>query len=696
MRTALLLFFCIHVALLSSCQNEKMEEYTNHLINESSPYLLQHAHNPVNWYPWSKEALDLAKKDKKLIIVSIGYAACRWCHVMEHECFEDTTVARVMNDHYISIKVDREERPDVDQVYMDAANLMTGSGGWPLNIIALPDGRPIYAGTYFPRAQWLKVLSGVQDFYEKKPNEALKQADRVQKGVKQINIVPDLANDDFDKDGLEQATWDWINTLDFKEGGRTGNMKFPMPRAYQVLLNYSYLKDNAKGMQVIKVTLKNMAWGGIYDQLGGGFARYSVDPHWNVPHFEKMLYDNAQLISLYSNAFKLTRNPLYKRIIEGTIAFCQRELLSRDGGYFSSLDADSEGEEGKYYIWTMDDIVAALGDHADSFMSYYGVTKNGNWEGGKNVLRLHSSLEEFSKKHNLDPKELSVQLKVDRQKLMDIRQKRIRPSLDDKILTTWNGLMISGLAHAYEALGDESYRMQAIATMNFIMKNMWADDHLNRNYKDGKSTINGFIDDYAFTIRALIDLYQITFNEKWLKEADKLVQVANQKFFDSDKKLYAFKDKADSQLYVAKYVVEDNVIPSGNSTMALNLFDLGHFLYKEDYIDRARNMLGINTTKLKQYASYYYNWYELYDKFINEPYEVAIVGPDADALRKKLSTRFLPNVILLGGMSEGNLSLLENRLVKGKTMIYVCVNKVCKLPVEDVTAALAQMKTGGE
>ncbi len=687
----LLLTISIHFS--SSCQNKKedMHEFTNKLIEESSPYLLQHAHNPVNWYPWGDEALQKAKKEQKLIIVSVGYAACHWCHVMEHESFEDSVVANLMNKYFISIKVDREERPDIDQVYMDAAQIMTGQGGWPLNVICLPDGRPIYAGTYFQKNNWIKVLNSVQDFYEKSPEKAIDQANKVQEGVAQMSIISVGEPKEFAQKLLDKAANDWINSYDNKKGGRRGNVKFPMPISLNALLNYATVYNNEKGKAAVLATLNSMAYGGIYDQIGGGFARYSTDAGWHIPHFEKMLYDNGQLLSAYANAYKLTQNPLYKQVIEETIAFCNRELYDGKAAYYSSLDADSEGEEGKYYVWSKAEVIEVIGQDQEAYLKFYDILDQGNWE-GKNVVRTLVPIAAFCKDNELDLATFKSQVKRNNERLLKVRENRIHPSLDDKILTSWNALMVAGLADAYEALGNEDYKKDAIKTGEFLWNTMWDGAQLRRNYKEGKASINGFSEDYAATIQAFIKLYQITFNEEWLNRASALMEVSFKNFFNHDNGLFNFKSSEDSNLYVQKSTVDDNVIPSANSMMALNLYYLGHYLYNEGYLKQSKIMLTTALPYMEQQASFYYNWFELYRRMLNEPYEVAIVGNNAAEVRKELATHYLPNALLLGGTSEGNLELLSMKLVKGKTMIYVCQNKTCKLPVEDVTEALQQMK----
>lgn len=668
-----------------------MHSHTNKLIEESSPYLLQHAHNPVDWYPWGEEALEKAKKEQKLIIVSVGYAACHWCHVMEHESFEDTVVANLMNKHFVAIKVDREERPDIDQVYMDAAQIMTGQGGWPLNVICLPDGRPIYAGTYFPKNNWMKVLNSVQEFYEKNPDKAIDQADKVQSGVAQMSIVNVGEAKDIEQKQLEKAADDWINSIDDKRGGRRGKIKFPMPVSLIGLLNYSTDYSSTKGKAAVITTLDHMAYGGIYDQIGGGFARYSTDSEWHIPHFEKMLYDNGQLLSAYSTAYKLTKNPLYEQVIRETIAFCKRELYDGKAAYYSSLDADSEGEEGKYYVWSKAEIIDVIGDDQSDYLKFYDVSEQGNWE-GKNVFRTLTPIEEFCGERKLNLEEFQVQVQENNEALLNIREGRIHPGLDDKTLTSWNALMVSGLADAYEALGDEHFRTDALETGTFIWDTMWDGSQLKRNYKNGQASINGFSEDYAATIQSFIKLYQITFDETWLDKASVLMDVSFKNFFNHENGLFNFKSSEDSNLYVQKSAIDDNVIPSANSIMALNLYYLGHYLYNEGYLKQSKSMLASALPFMEKQASFYYNWFELYRRLLKEPFEVAIVGDEAESIRKEIVQHYLPNALVLGGKMEGNLELLKMKLQAGNTMIYVCQNKTCKLPVDNVDDALKQME----
>ncbi|NOR46302.1 MAG: DUF255 domain-containing protein [Candidatus Delongbacteria bacterium] len=673
--------------------NSKKYKFTNHLISESSPYLLQHAHNPVNWYPWGKEALDKAKKENKLIIISIGYAACHWCHVMEHESFEDEEVAKLMNDSFIAIKVDREERPDIDQVYMNAVQLLTGRGGWPLNCIALPDGRPIYGGTYFPKEQWIDMLTKVSDFVKNDPDEAKKQAKLLTDGIRSgQEIYQSSEKPNFIITDLNEVFNTWKTNIDQINGGSKGAPKFPMPIGYEFLLRYNHITDDVEAMDAVTKTLDKIAFGGIYDQIGGGFSRYSVDDHWKVPHFEKMLYDNAQLVSLYSSAYQKTKNPRYKTIVSETLDFIQRELTSPEGGFYSSLDADSEGEEGKFYVWTYDELKKNLGDNADIIIGYYNITKQGNWENENNILFKSENDEKIAEKFNISEKELNSIVIKAKKILLKERSKRIRPGLDDKVLTSWNALMLKAYTDAYRVFDEDKYLMIALKSANFInVKIMESDGRLHRNYKGGKATINAFIDDYAFSISAFISLYQATFDEKWLREAKKLTDYTLSHFFNNESSMFFYTSDIDPELITRKTVVADNVIPSGNSEMAKNLFILGQYFYNDDYISMSEKMLNNIKKNTISGGSYYANWDILMTWFVSSPYEVAIVGENFQAKRKEFDKFYLPNVFLSGGKDEGSLSLLEDKLIKDQTTIYVCQNKACKIPVTEVDEALKQI-----
>ncbi len=675
--------------LFASCAQQSEQQYTNALINESSPYLLQHANNPVNWYPWGEEALSKAKKEGKLLVISIGYSACHWCHVMEHESYEDTVVSELMNKHYVSIKIDREERPDIDQVYIEAAQMLNGSAGWPLNVIALPDATPVFTGTYFPKDQWIKILNRIQSLYESDPDRLKEQSRRIMSNLKKYNSELAAESSSISNDEISDAIKKWLGLMDKKNGGLQNSQKFPLPGSYQQLLNYSISSEDTKTRDAVVLTLNKMALGGLFDHVGGGFHRYTVEPTWKIPHFEKMLYDNAQMISLYSVAYQVTNNPLYKDVVDQTINFIVEELSNSSGGFYSSYDADSEGEEGKYYVWTSDEIATLLGDDAGAFMDYFTITNKGNWEDGKNILYAKKSPYEY-----FSDKKTNRSLQENLDILKSYRAKRIKPGLDDKILTSWNALMLKGLVDAYRATQNKDYLNLAIANGNFILKNqLFEDGHLNRNYKDGQSKINGFLDDYAMTIQAFVALYQVTFDNKWLDSSLKLTEYCVTHFYNSERGLFRYKSDLDEALIVEKYTINDNVIPSGNSVMAINLLILGNMYFDthDNYLDISAEMLSKAAIDFKESPYYHYGWLPGYQMLHKGFYEIAIVGEDYEALRRDLQKTYVPGAIYLGGDVE-NLPLLENKLVEGKTFIYVCKEKFCKLPVQSVEDALALLK----
>ncbi len=687
----------ILISLSSCAQNESTKEkymYTNALIHETSPYLLQHAHNPVDWYPWGDEALNKAKKENKMLLISVGYAACHWCHVMEHESYEDTAVANIMNKNFVCIKVDREERPDVDQVYMNAAYLISGSGGWPLNALAMPDGRPYFAGTYFPKANWIKMLEYFADLYKNEKSTLEQQADNVSKGIRDIENVPKNNNSVSFALGTMDAMFDSLSQrIDMEKGGTKGAMKFPMPSIWEYLLQYNYLSKNEEGLKAVETTLEQMAHGGIYDQVGGGFSRYATDANWHAPHFEKMLYDNAQLVSLYSHAFQVTKNPLYKRIVYETIAFVKRELMSPEGGFYSSLDADSEGEEGKFYVWSEDEIKDILGDDAGIFSDYFGIKSKGNWEPNKNIPDINEGEKNLEKKYNLSESQLQTKIGELKLKVLKAREKRIRPHTDDKILTSWNALMAKGLIDAYLVFGENDFLQMAQANIDFLLKNICTSENtLYRNYKNGKATIPAFLDDYAFMVSALIDYYQVSFKENYLQKANDLNQYVEQHFFDKTSGMFFYTDDQHSNLIARKMEISDNVIPSSNSEMAKNLLFLGLYLENKKYEEQSVQLVKNVIDDIKKNTGYYSNWAQVMALQIKSPYEVAIVGNNWNEKLMEFHRHYLPNTIYLGGNNEGTFALLQNKLVNGKTMIYVCENKTCQLPVEEVTEALKQIK----
>jgi uncharacterized protein YyaL (SSP411 family) len=667
--------------------------YTNALIHETSPYLLEHAHNPVDWYPWGKEALDKAKKENKMLLISIGYAACHWCHVMEHECYEDTAVARIMNKNFICIKVDREERPDIDQIYMNASYLINGSGGWPLNALAMPDGKPFFAGTYYPKKNWIQLLKYFSGLYKTDRSKLEHQAENVSKGIRNIENVPFNNNAvTFNIKTLNNMFSVFRNKIDMINGGMKGSMKFPMPSDWEYLLQYHYMTGNEEALKAVESTLDNMANGGIYDQIGGGFSRYSTDSLWHAPHFEKMLYDNAQLISLYSYAFQVTANPLYKKIVYETIGFVERELTSPEGAFYSSIDADSEGKEGKFYVWRKAEIEKILGNNANLFCEYFGITNKGNWESGENIPDINRGNKDLTKEYNLSQEALDNKIDSLKKIVFQQRKIRVRPATDDKILTSWNALMANGLMDAYRAFGDKKFLSLAKKNIDFLLANIQIKNGgLYRNYKNGKANIPAFLDDYAFMINSLINYYQVSFDESYLQKANSLTSYVEQHFLNKTSGLFFYTDDQYSNLIARKMEVSDNVIPSSNSEMAKNLLLLSLYFENKKYGDQSVQMVKNVADGIEKSIDFYSNWAQVLAMEVRPPFEVAIVGKDWEQKLSHLQSSYLPNSIFIGGENEGSLPLLEDKLVKGKTTIYVCENKTCKRPVEQVSEALKQM-----
>ncbi|MAC96385.1 MAG: thioredoxin domain-containing protein [Flavobacteriales bacterium] len=668
----------------------------NDLINESSPYLLQHAYNPVNWKPWGEEALKLAAEQNKPLLISIGYSACHWCHVMEKESFEDTAVARIMNENFICIKVDREERPDIDQIYMNAVQLMSGQGGWPLNCFATPDGRPFYGGTYFPKEQWIDVLKQLSDLYQNDLQKVDDYANKLTEGVQSSELIERKeVEKKFSisvlKDGLER----WKTAFDPVDGGNNQAPKFPMPNNYQFLLNYYYHTQDSVVKNHLDLSLKKMAFGGIYDQIGGGFSRYSVDKEWKVPHFEKMLYDNAQLISLYSEAYRLDKNELYEQIVIESIAFAKRELMHPDGIFYSALDADSEGEEGKYYVWQKEELQSILGEDFQLIETHFNVNEKGYWENGNYILLRNLEDEELAKQAGLNLAEYHKRIETAKVKLLKNREKRIKPGLDDKSLTSWNALMIKALCDAYLSFGDPEYKKMAERTAHFILKNIQKEDAaLYHSFKNGKASINGYLEDYSFTIEAFISLYQCTFNEFWLKEAKKLADYSIAHFYDMESGMFYFTNDKDPKLIARKMEVSDNVIPASNSSMAKGLQQLGLLLENEEYLKISTQMLSNMQESFNSYLPAASNWGILLLRKSFPYYEVAIAGKNAEKKRDNFHQHFLPNCLFLGDKdNKSTLPLLELKCINEQTTIYVCENKVCQLPVTTIEKAMKQISS---
>ena len=694
MKTNILYFFYF-LFVITACENKESSEMSNNLINETSPYLLQHAYNPVDWNPWNSKYLEKAKKENKLVVISVGYSACHWCHVMERESFEDTVVAKLMNEKYISIKVDREERPDVDNVYMNAVQLMTGSGGWPLNVVTLPDGRPIWGGTYFSKDQWINALDQISKLYEKDPGRLISYADQLEEGVKSLDIIElNKSKANFNLDIMKEYLNNWSKKFDLEYGGLAGMPKFMMPNNLHFLLKYSYQTNNTEIQDFVNLTLKKMAFGGVYDQIGGGFSRYSVDNKWHIPHFEKMLYDNAQLVSLYSDAYKATKNELYRKVVYKTIDFVNSELKDESGGYYSSLDADSKTingalEEGAFYVWTAEELKDTLKDDYTVFSNYYNINPYGYWEDDNYVLIRSEDAQKIATIHNLSALELEQIIKNCNSKLIKVRNKRGKPRLDDKILTSWNGLMIKGFVDSYKAFNEPEFLNSAIDNAEFIVKNLYSEDgQLLRNYKNGKSNINGYLEDYSAIISGFLSLHEVTLDEKWLKYSKQLTEYVYKHFYNEKTKMFYFTSDLDEKLLSRTVEFRDDVIPSSNSIMANNLFLLSHYFDNQDYLETAIKMLNNVSPEIDPYPNGFSNWLDLMLKISDSFYEVAIVGEDAVSKTIEINKSFKPNKLIIGSLNDSDLPLLKNRYVNNDTFIYVCVKKACKLPVKTSEEAL--------
>ncbi|PHS10923.1 MAG: thioredoxin domain-containing protein [Kordia sp.] len=698
--------------LLFSCKGQNSDskktthQFTNELSKETSPYLLQHAHNPVNWKPWNSNTLLEAKTSNKLIIISIGYSACHWCHVMEEESFEDTAVAKVMNDNFISIKVDREERPDVDQVYMSAVQLLTGRGGWPLNVIALPDGRPIWGGTYFRKNQWIDALTQLQKQFETDPEKLNTYADNLEKGIITSELI--AVNHDkteFKTEYVSTVVNHWKKSFDHKYGATKRAPKFMLPSNYSFLLKYAHLQNDSELLKYVNLTLTKMAFGGVFDHVDGGFSRYSTDIRWHIPHFEKMLYDNGQLVSLYADAYKLTKNELYKTTIEKTLQFVEQELYNDKGYFYSSLDADSynsigEKEEGAYYVWTKDELKEILKNDYKIFADFYNVNEYGYWENGHYVLTRKDSYKKIATKFKTSTEALKKTLNDCVSKLQNTRTKKTKPALDDKTLTSWNALMATGYLVAYEALGERKHLNTAIKNANFITNNLFKKDGgLYHNFKNGKSTINGYLEDYATTIQLFIKLHENTLDPSWLYSAKKLSDYCFTHFYNQENNLFYFTSDQDPKLVVRNIEYQDNVIPASNSIMAKNLFLLGIHFNNKLYSETSKKMLHNITPQINNYGAGFSNWLDLYLMNTERFQEIVITGDTAMSKTKTLKKHYLPNMLFTGSDSSvknsdssSNLPLLQNRTVPKKTYIYICENSACLLPLENIDQALTLIK----
>ena len=706
------------------------ELYTNRLINEKSPYLLQHAHNPVDWYPWGKEAFEKAKKENKPIFLSIGYSTCHWCHVMEEESFSNPEIAKIMNKYFVSIKVDREERPDIDNIYMSAVTAMTGSGGWPLTVFLTPDKKPFYGGTYFPpedkwgRPGLKNVLLSIADAWKNRRDEILRSGESLIETIQQQTLSRSKKTSTLNEETLQKAYTQFSRRFDSRYGGFGKAPKFPMGHSLSFLLRYGKRTDESRALEIVEKTLTSMAKGGMYDHIGGGFHRYSTDGQWRVPHFEKMLYDQAILSKTYLEAYQATGKEEYAETAREIFEYILRDMTDPLGGFYSAEDADSlpaeaaaqadavdpkyhhKKKEGAFYVWSKKEILNTLGKEEGEIFSYYfGVEPQGNAlkdpHGefkGKNILYIAHSLEETASRFKKSPIEIEKILKSAKEKLFPARSKKPRPHLDDKILTDWNGLMISSLAFGSRVLNEPRYRAAAEKSAQFILKNLFSEDgRLLHRYREGESAIPGMIEDYAFFIHGLFDLYQATFNPEYLKEAKRLTHEMLRLFWDEKDAGFFFTAHDAEKLLVRQKEIYDGAIPSGNSVAALDLIRLGRLTMEKEFEAKARALFKAFSNKISQMPSGYPQMFIALDFAIGPSKEIVIVGEreakDTKEMIRIIYERFIPNKVVAFRPPQKKEALgivhlvpfLKEQLpLEGKATAYVCENYVCKLPVTTI------------
>jgi uncharacterized protein YyaL (SSP411 family) len=680
---------------------------SNRLINETSPYLLQHAENPVDWYPWGEEALERARAEDKPILLSVGYSACHWCHVMEKESFEDRQIAKIMNEGFVCIKVDREERPDIDSIYMGAVQAMTGQGGWPMTVFLTPDGKPFYGGTYFPPEDrtglpgFPRVLQSMAEAYRNSRSEVLLTSDKLIQQMRQM-AAGSRGDELLTTEVLSEAQRGLARQFDDKFGGVGVQPKFPQPMVYEFLLRCCVRTGDARALEMVELTLDRMAMGGIYDQLGGGFHRYSTDTYWLVPHFEKMLYDNALLARLYLHAYQVTGKPLYRRVVEETLDYVLREMTGPTGGFYSSQDADSEGVEGKFFVWRPEEIIKALGKADGEVINrYFGVTGVGNFE-GLSILNVGPDAADAIRQSGTSDEEFAEILRRSRTRLLEIRERRVHPRRDDKVLSAWNGLMFGAFAEAGAVMNRQDYVEAAEKNAAFLLDSLWVNGRLLRTFKDGRAKLKGYLEDYAFLISGLICLHEATFEGRWLRGAVDLGRAMVDLFWDEPSGQFYDTGRDHEALVLRPRDVSDNAVPSGNSMAADVLLRLSVITGNSD--DRRRALTALRSARelMTRYPVGAGQWLCALDFYLAKTKEIAIVGgrsePDTDALASEVYRTYLPNRVFLGRNDGGDwaddVPLMEGRdKLEGRATAYVCEDYVCQLPVTEPDA-LAKLLAG--
>ena len=683
----------------------------NRLIHETSPYLLQHANNPVDWYPWGPEALERAVTEDKPILLSIGYSACHWCHVMERESFENDAIAQLMNERFISIKVDREERPDLDAVYMEAVQMLTGSGGWPMTVFLTPDTKPFYGGTYFPPADhsnmpgFPRLLMSVSEAYRNTPEEIKRVTTRLSSQMGLSKQVP-KGNNLLTEDIMHQAYSALATNFDYQNGGIGTAPKFPQPMTLEFLLRFhhrGYRDLSERALDMVNLTLEKMAYGGIYDQIGGGFHRYSTDAFWLVPHFEKMLYDNALLAKLYLHAFLVTRRPLYRRVVQETLDYVLREMTDPMGGFYSAQDADSEGEEGKFFVWTPDETKQVLGDDTGNLVGgFFGVTEAGNFE-GKTIFNVPQPPEQFADEYDIILEDFLDTVGSTKGPLLHFRDQRVHPLLDDKVLSSWNGLMLRAFAEAAQVLDRPDYLDAAVKNADFLISNMVKEGRLLRTYRNGEAKLLGYLEDYAFVADGLLALYEATFQPRWLDEAIKLADSMINLFWDETISGFYDTGKDHEDLVVRPWDTYDNAQPCGGSVASEILLRLAVITGNDGYSAKAAAPLRTLQQLMSRSPMGAGQWLVALDFYLSQPKEIAIIGPPDNPVTvgflNAVFSQFLPNKVVVGASTSQPIGVGGNPLLEGREMTggqptaYVCQNYVCQLPVTDPQALEEQLKT---
>lgn len=675
--------------------------YSNKLINETSVYLLQHAHNPVNWYPWGEEAFSIAIKENKPILLSIGYAACHWCHVMEKESFEDIDTANFMNTHFVNIKIDREERPDIDSIYMDAVQAITGSGGWPLNVFLTPKKIPFYGGTYFPperrynKLSWKEILQNIVAAFKNNNGEIEAQSEKLLTHLKNANHFQNIQNKNnsienyYDNEIDTKIATTILKTADLKNGGFGNAPKFLQTFSLQYLIRHYHFTKNKVALQHAESTLSKMIAGGIHDQIGGGFSRYCTDDKWIVPHFEKMLYDNALMVNLLSEAYQVTNNPLYYNVINKTLDFVFNEMTAEHGGFYTAFDADSDGEEGKFYTWTKSEIDTILEEHSSFFCDYYNITEEGNWE-NTNILFTNSNIQEIIAKYKVLEENITGIIQLCNKKLLNWRnENKSKPILDDKIILGWNALMITAYCKAYTATLNNHYKQIAINQIQFLENNLKTENNWKHTYKNNNAKIDAFLDDYAYLIEAYIHLQEITANSYYLVQAKELLDyVINN--FTSKSTLFYFTKNTQTDVIIKKTEVYDGAMPSANAVMAYNLQYLGLIYDNHDWKNYSSDMIDVMYKSTILYPNSFASWACLIQQKIYGINEIILCGSEILSYLPSVLEKYIPNkVFQTTNVEKKEFPLLKNRFIKEKNTFYLCRNNSCNKPLTDIEEFLA-------